>query len=289
MDLEMPAILENDFEGYRCLLEIFHKTREDANERVVLNFLNNTKFDLNLFAVIVAYAELLISQNSRLAVKNCKDSPFLIKLDEYLQKPSPSPLEDNIPFLAFPVHQIQEFYDYMEETIFENPSVKKIMSAPLANVIASNLGEVFGNVGTHTATDKVFCCGQIDISRKKLDFSIVNLGTTIPENVTRYTQRKDIAQIPFAIEWAVGENNTTKETTGGIGLHTLQTYIGKTGGKLQIVSGNEFYELHGNKVTNRLFSSSFCGTIVNVEFYLKDKKSYLTTKDNKKCNVNDLL
>lgn len=289
MILNIPPILENNFEGYDFLLDCFSRCERSSEKKVILDFSNNNIFDLNLFAVIVALAEFLTHHNRFIFVSGAINSPFQQKYDEYQNNVTTPLPENNIPFKLFPVRDIQDFYSYLEEHIFENPNVKKTMSSNLAKEITNNLGEVFGNVGVHTSTDKVFCCGQIDIHRKKLDFSIVNLGTTIQENVNRYAHRKGKENIPFTIEWAVGENNTTKETTGGIGLHTLQTYIGKTEGKLQIISSNEFYELHGTHVSNRHFSPSFHGTIVNVEFYLTDKKNYLTTKDYTKYNVNDLL
>ena len=75
-----------------------------------------------------------------------------------------------------------------------------------------------------------------------MDFTIVNLGTTIGENVEKYLRGLNKQLPQNNITWAVKSGNSTKiEVSGGLGLSLMQEFIYYNEGKYQIVSGNEFW------------------------------------------------
>lgn len=107
--------------------------------------------------------------------------------------------------------------------------------------------------------------------------TIVNLGKTIPDNVNEFfrkTNKKPLESDVDCVEWAFGDGNTTKTTTGGLGLFILQSFIDLNKGKIQIVSGRAFVEYEQGKFSKDLLEKQFPGTIINVEFNANDKNSY---------------
>nr|DAW29377.1 MAG TPA: hypothetical protein [Caudoviricetes sp.] len=63
--------------------------------------------------------------------------------------------------------------------------------------------------------------------------------------------------------------------SGGKGLAYLHEFIKKNSGKLQICSGNEYWESTPTGIFTKQLSSNFPGTIVTIEINLKDKNTYI--------------
>jgi len=68
-------------------------------------------------------------------------------------------------------------------------------------------------------------------------------------------------------------HSTKQGISGGIGLAILKEFVILNKGKIQIISDDGFYQLDPNGVQARLFSGSFPGTIINMEFKT-DNASY---------------
>lgn len=108
-----------------------------------------------------------------------------------------------------------------------------------------------------------------------MDFTIVNLGTKIGENVEKYLRGLNKQLPQNNITWAVKSGNSTKiEVSGGLGLSLMQEFIYYNEGKYQIVSGNEFWELNNRSVREEKFSESFPETIINIEIDQNDTSFY---------------
>lgn len=123
-----------------------------------------------------------------------------------------------------------------------------------------------------------------------MDFTIVNLGTTIKDNVVGYLL--DIGEeIPTnCIDWAVKPEHSTKRTnSGGIGLSLMEEFIYYNKGKYQIVSGDEFWELDRQIVNNKELNYYFPGTIVNIEIDQNDTNIYKYEKIKNENDMNDEL
>jgi len=72
----------------------------------------------------------------------------------------------------------------------------------------------------------------------------------------------------------INGNSTKHDISGGIGLAILEEFVSLNKGKIQIVSDDGFYQLDSNGVQTRLFSGSFPGTIINMQFKTDDTTSY---------------
>jgi hypothetical protein len=77
-----------------------------------------------------------------------------------------------------------------------------------------------------------------------------------------------------AICWALKGGNTTRTGSrpGGVGLKFLHDFVERNGGKMQIVSGDGFYEY--GKGCGTLAHAELPGATVNLEVNTADTKSY---------------
>lgn len=108
-----------------------------------------------------------------------------------------------------------------------------------------------------------------------MDFTIVDVGRTVRENVVEYMEELGKLIPVNAISWAVKPENSTKKTnSGGIGLSLMHDFIFFNNGKFQIVSGNEFWELNAKKERYSILKAAFPGTIVNIEIDQNDNNFY---------------
>ena len=113
-----------------------------------------------------------------------------------------------------------------------------------------------------------------------MDFTIVNLGKTIGDNVVEFLLESNFDLPDNNIAWAVQPNHSTKRNfSGGIGLTLMRDFIRFNSGKFQIVSGNEFWELNGSSECTRSFKIPFPGTIINIEIDQNDKNIYKDVRE----------
>ena len=138
-------------------------------------------------------------------------------------------------------------------------------------LIRNNFGrECFGmsyeprknETAVHGACDRVFTCGQYYHNNQKMDFTVVDVGRTIQENVRDYLKELGQKVPDSCIAWTVEPEHSTKKTnSGGIGLSLMHDFIYYNNGKFQIVSGNEFWELNAKNTECEKLDVLFPGTI----------------------------
>ena len=103
------------------------------------------------------------------------------------------------------------------------------------------------------------------------------MGKTIRKNVNDYFGSGSEISGDKAILWAVEEGNTTKKGNipGGLGLSLIRDFLRLNEGSIQIISSNGYWEEKNGTIFGSAFKNRFLGTIVNFEFNLNDKKSYV--------------
>ena len=147
------------------------------------------------------------------------------------------------------------------------------MSDRVREILIDRIYELFVNAQMHSQTKKIYTCGQFYPNRHILEFTLVDTGIGIKKKVNdRFNE--DLSSIQ-AIKWALVEGQTTKEDApGGIGLAFIKELVEKNRGKLQIISDDGFYEYSNGIEKYDIFSSSFPGTILNIQINTNDKTSY---------------
>lgn len=159
------------------------------------------------------------------------------------------------------------------------------MSDPLKEKIVEAIYEIFVNAQIHSETKFIYTCGQFFPNKNRIEFTIVDTGIGFKEKVNnRFNSNLEAYQ---AIEWAVRDKNTTKQgITGGIGLAVLKEFIEKNKGKMQIVSGDGFYQFDSMGIETKTFNGSFPGTIVNLQFCTNDFNNYSLAEE---IDINDIF
>lgn len=282
--ITIPQAVHSTFKGYASLLDLFSCYQDDMLDRIVMNFRGNTWFDANLLAIIYAYVDF----GTRIhGIESAYDNQLDCKLHKLLirngfaqrcfnMEYSPKAKETVVPFKIFKSSDTYGFGSYIDAEIVRYfPKMEIRVKKDLSTYIQ----ELFGNAQIHSKCDKVFTCGQYYYQNHKMDFTIVNTGTTIAENVIDYLNERHEMLPENNITWAVKPENSTKRTnSGGIGLSLMQEFIYHNSGKYQIISGNEFWELNDKVVSEKKFNNYFPGTIVNIEIDQNDTSYYKYVK-----------
>ena len=166
------------------------------------------------------------------------------------------------------------FKNYViEELIDGHTADLPKMSEGVKEKIVEAIYEIFVNAQIHSETEFIYTCGQFFPQKNKIEFTIVDTGIGFKERINRRFESKLTA--PQAIKWAVQDKKTTKVgVSGGIGLAVLKEFIAMNKGKMQIVSGDGFYQFNADGELVHLFNADFPGTIVNLQFRTDDINNY---------------
>ncbi len=269
--------IQSNSVGYDNIITIYAKIKDCLFDDIVLDFSKTEWIDANLFALLGA----LLS-----SVKELNTITF-INLSESLKKvmersgfiPNNNSMNEKfktaIQYRKFKISEEENFCFYLENELLSREELSFI-SLEFKKRIAQKLLEVFSNASQHGNSDFIYICGQCFLKKGKLSLTIVDLGTTVRKNVCSFLQ-KDINP-EESIIWAVDEGNTTRPKSegipGGLGLKLLKDFIYLNEGKIQIVSDFGIWELNNKIVKTGLIKSCFYGTLVNIEFNIKNKNNY---------------
>lgn len=260
----VPNRIENNYDGFIFFAKAFDTLGEMENKKIIFNFSNTTWFEANLVAVFSSLIEKLKKQNCKVGVRQVSASIKLIFkkngfYDHYNLGKEEDVYDSTIPFKIFDIHDGEGFTEYLNEEVISK--IQLPLTKDEIRYFKKCLQEVFENASMHAGSDCVYTCGQYYHQKQKVAFTIVDIGETIGKNV-----RKKIPDVVDcdAIEWATQFGNTTKvDKDGGIGLHFLKEYL-HSNGKLQIVSGNGYWEQSSDTMFIRNTSHAFEGTVVNL-------------------------
>jgi len=178
------------------------------------------------------------------------------------------------------------FNGYIFNEFLSKPDLPQ-MSPLLKKKIAESIYELFVNAQIHSHTEKIFTCGQHYPNKKEIEFMITDIGIGFKESVNRRFGA-NISSIQ-AIRWAMEEGHTTKEeTSGGLGLSLLKEFIHKNNGKIQVISGDGYWEYSGESIIEQTFREPFPGTVINIRVRTDDPCQYRLKSKAKKIG-NDLF
>ncbi|CZG78872.1 Uncharacterised protein [Legionella pneumophila] len=195
-------------------------------------------------------------------------------LSHFGYKQVPDNWGTTIPYRRFDVKDDRAFAEYIANELLHRPEIPKL-SPMLRNKFQKNIFEIFNNAVIHSDTKLgIFSCGQYFPNRHTLDFSIVDLGIGIRQNIQNKIELKLTDE--EAIMWATSDRNTTKrgQVPGGLGLKLLGEFIDINGGCIQIVSEYGYWSRKQGKIETTRLIAPFPGTAVNIEINSNDTASY---------------
>jgi hypothetical protein len=167
---------------------------------------------------------------------------------------------------------------------FLNRSELPAMSDGLRKKMSEAMLELFVNAQIHSETKHIYTCGQFFPNRHTIEFCIADTGIGFKENFFRRFE-KTISALD-AIRWAVQDRNTTKVgIPGGIGLALLSEFVKLNQGKLQIVSGDGYYQYDSQGEKTEKLTKPFPGTVVNVAFCTNDNSNYALVSETNETDL----
>jgi hypothetical protein len=297
--IKLPSTIHSSKKGYSKLIETIQPLFEMPNNtHFILDFSQIKWLDANLLAIIGAAIE---HRHPNCRFEYLKGSINDTQADlwgrngfgRYFKLEVPKRYDTTVDYTVFKSEKAKEFGLYIDDNLLTKNGFPQL-SPELKKRISNNIQEIFGNAPLHGKCYNVISCGQYYPSQKKLTFTIVDCGITINKNVEEYFLYLRQPIPTHSIKWATIENNSTKQIvngkSGGMGLALLKEFIGLNKGRLQICSGNEFWEYTTTKESSSHIDFKFPGTIVTITINMNDHNSYLLKDEIENTeNINNLF
>lgn len=282
--LHLTGSKDSSFNSYQSLINLYHEILVSDSNDINLSLFNLRWFDANLAAVLGAIIKEVEEKGYTITTTNMSAgisdiltrNGFLNMGDSYT--PNSRNSDTVIAYFPFMRNQDAEFYNYINNEILSKDCFPNCSEAVKKSILR-DITELFENARFHGKSDYIFTCGQHYPSRTppRLDLTIVNMGKTFHENVNEFKQQMGEKPViaSHAIEWASIKKNTTKiGQTGGLGLSLLLEFLKWNKGKIQIISGNGYWEQNSYGRIEKTFVRQFPGTIINIEINTNDLKNY---------------
>lgn len=288
--------IKTDESGYQSIAHLYKNIHNQSDLSLKIDFSHCTHFDANLASVLGALLDLLTEEGYEVWITkpSYKGVRQILARNQFLKAfkidTSNEDKEEFIPYNKFLQNESVKFKTYIEKELISKQKFPKHTEL-VGRQISESIFEIYVNAISHGNSNAVYCCGEYNPEKEipRLDFTIVDCGNTIHKNVCDFLERKGLKKLNSweAIEWAIKEGNTTKESTGGLGLSLIKDFIDLNKGLLQIISANGFWEYEEGKVNAKCLENNFPGTIVNMEFNFNDDKFYYMSDE--VIDLNDLL
>lgn len=270
--------IENNLNGLSALAQLEESTRGLFLDELKIDFSSANWFEANLCAALGAVLQRTSANLNNVALENMPNGiESIFRKNGFLSHFGGQTRADyygtTITYSSFARADVKAFHAYLKNQLLGRNDLPK-MSDLLKKKIAESILEIFSNATTHGNCAQIFSCGQFFPSKKRIDFSIVNLGTTIYQNVSAFLKTNISAS--DAIKWALQEGNTTRTGSipGGLGLSILRQFLKLNQGCVHIYSGRGCWKQSGTTETFSDSAHDFGGTMVVVEFNLNDGTSY---------------
>ena len=280
MRFSISGRTESNMSGMSKLADIEAGSRNLSFDTILLDFEGTTWFEANLSAALGAILSRASRNLNEIKFENMP--PLVLSILEKngfmsfhggVAKRDYN--ETTIKFQRFGKAEIKSFNDYLLKHLLSMSQLPN-MTDNLKKRIRESILEIFNNAATHGNCDFIFCCGQYFPAKERIDFSVVNLGSTVRKNVREFLGDEEMKSAE-AIDWATQEGNTTRtgKVPGGIGLSILRQFLKLNGGQVHIYSGDGYWNQNkSGTVSKHNTGSFFRGTMVNLEFNVDDSSTY---------------
>jgi len=264
------------YDSYQRLVSFYEEQKDKWFETVNVEL--RGWFAANMSAALGATLDILQDNLNNIEFSHIDPAIETILLkNEFLTYYGFSKIDDNyrttVRFKKLKTTDGKHFSQYVKEELLGRQELPQ-MSPLLKEKMAEAIYEIFVNAQIHSNTQYIYTCGQFYPKENKIEFTIVDTGIGFKRKVNeRFGSNLSSVQ---AIQWAVKDKSTTKEgITGGIGLALLKEFIKLNNGRMQIASGDGFYQFDKLQEWAKPFKGSFPGTIVNLQFRTDDHSSYI--------------
>jgi hypothetical protein len=270
------ATIRSSHEGFERLAQLWSDAAPLFSGQLELDLSECDFFDANMAAPLGAVLALIADKFNRIEIVRVRPTiESVLRRNGFLTNYGYKPEEDagrtTLPFARFQLDDERLFADYLKRQL-EGKGIPR-MTEGVGKVSQQSIFEVFQNAVTHSDSRLgIFVCGQFYPHEQRLNITIADAGVGIRSKVQAYL-RSEMSS-GDAICWALKGGNTTRTGSrpGGVGLKFLHDFVERNRGKMQIVSGNGFYDY--GKGCGTLTQAELPGATVNLEINTADTQSY---------------
>jgi hypothetical protein len=270
------ATIRSSHEGFERLAQLWSDAAPLYSGRLELDLSECDFFDVNMAAPLGAVLTLVADKFNSIEIVRVRPAiESVLRRNGFLTNYGYKPEEDlgrtTLPFARFQLDDERLFADYLKRQL-EGKGFPKITEG-VGKVAQQSIFEVFQNSVTHSDSRLgIFVSGQFYPLEQRLTFTIADAGVGIRSKVRAYL--KSEMSSGDAICWALKGGNTTRTGSrpGGVGLKFLHDFIERNKGKMQIVSGDGFYEY--GEGCGTLTHAELPGATVNLQINTADTQSY---------------
>jgi len=269
--------IRSNSEGFELLARLWSEAAPLYSRRLELDMSECEFFDANMAAPLGAILAFIADRFNRIEIVGVLPTiESVLRRNGFLTNYGYAPDDDlgqtSLPFSRFRLDDERLFAAYLKRQLTGKGFSR--INEGVGKVAQQSLFEVFQNAVTHSDSRLgIFVCGQFYPHEQRLNIAISDAGVGIRSKVRAYLRREEMPSNE-AIRWALRGGNTTRTGTrpGGVGLKFLHDFIERNRGKMQMVSGDGFYE-DGNEC-DTLMHGELPGATVNLEINTGDTYSY---------------
>jgi len=283
--------IHNNVDGYNQLIKLYEEYKDDILEDIEIELIQ--WFNANLSALLGGILDKIKNDG----LNNIEFTSITSEIQKILQKNGflsfygydkvYDTYHTTIEYKKLKPSDSRYFNLYLEDDLLTRSEFPN-MSDAVHEKINESIQEMFVNAQIHSETEFIYTCGQFFPRDNKLNFTIVDTGIGFAKRI-----KKNLGETinPInAIKWAMIDGNTTKQgVSGGLGLALLKEFITLNKGKIQIISGNAFYELYNNSERVQILNNYFDGSVVSMTFKTDDNKTYRFVSEDKETDINDIF
>jgi hypothetical protein len=268
--------IDNDLPGYQQLAQLYHQHKNTQFSLIEVDM--HRWFSANLTAALGGILDKL-SLGSFNQIRFTHLDPNIRTILEknnflayYGYPNTPDSHHTTIKYMKLKPSDGQFFNHYVVHQLLSRPELP-LLSLALREKITEAIYEIFVNAQMHSNTEFIYTCGQFYPKKNRLEFTITDTGIGFMDKVNqRFSTNLSAIE---AIKWAVQDRHTTKQNvTGGIGLALLRDFVKLNKGRMQIVSGQGYYEYGAAGEIARSMAYPFPGATINLQFCTDDLNQY---------------
>lgn len=285
------ANVHNDLDGYNKLIKLYDEYKDDILEDIEIEL--TQWFDANLSAVLGGILDKIKNDglNSIKFISIMSDIQIILQKNGFLSFYGYDRIYDTyhttIEYKKIKPSDSRYFNRYLEDDLLTRSEFPN-MSDAVHEKINESIQEMFVNAQMHSETEFIYTCGQFFPRDNNLNFTIVDTGIGFAKRIEK-NLGETINSID-AVKWAMIDGNTTKQdVSGGLGLALLKEFITLNKGKIQIVSGNAFYELCNNTERVQILNNYFDGSVISMTFKTDDDTTYRFASEDEQTDINDIF
>lgn len=290
MIIKLPDI-RHDTAGFEALVQLNKDTEKLQFDNLDIDMSITSWFDADMCAVFGAILYQISHELNTITLSNIQPNveKILSKnsfLSHYRHEKYIDRWGTTIPYQRFDAKDDRYFADYIENELIHRTEIPT-MSPGLLKKFRESIFEIFSNAVIHSQTELgIFSCGQFFPKRHRINFSVVDLGIGMRQNIKDHVGLDLLPE--EAIRWATDKQNTTKrgQIPGGLGLKLLREFIDLNGGSIQIVSDAGYWRRINRNTTTSPLCQCFPGTVVNIEINTADTQSYRLASESKHTENN---